>query len=577
MYQMRISQIIWSIPVSIFKNLSISAKLGVIIGVLVLTMVLGTGMILLNMKDAMLAERLAKVKALTEASVNVALALQKRAAAGELTEQQTKESWRATIGSMVYEDGEYLFVFDEDGTVFAHVRPELLGQNLWDMKDAEGKPLVQGLWAAARSGREGDAYAYFWQKTQDTPALSKISWAMVVPGWNVMVGTGVYTDDLEAAFLEKALRVGALMGVLVLIGIGIAVMISRDVSRSMRGVSTVMEAMAAGDLSREVPERERKDEIGRITRSLEVLRSGAAEAEQLRAKQEGMKQAAAQERQDDLRRIADQFQATIEGVVVQVSSTSQDVRQGATEMASVSSATRDQATQATGATKDAASNVQTVAAAAEELTVSIQEIGRQTGNARDISQEAVTAADRSSKTIRGLVSAAEEIGNVLNLIADIAAQTNLLALNATIEAARAGEAGKGFAVVASEVKSLASQTGRATDEIKSHIDGIRTAVGEAADEMNHIREVIGSVSESATAISAAIEEQSAATQEIVRNVQQVSAGTQQISGNIGQVSEAANQAGVVSERLLGAANDLSSNSQTLQAKVADFLKSLRTG
>ncbi|MCH2394068.1 methyl-accepting chemotaxis protein [Oceanibaculum sp.] len=562
---------------SLFKNLSISAKLGVIIGVLVLTMALGVGLTLSNMHGAMLAERLAKVKALTEASVNVALALQKRVAAGELTEQQAKESWRTTTSSMVYEKVEYLFAWTLEGDNVAHIRADMQGKNLWGLQDSNGTFVLREMRRAAESGAGGGRFDYLWPKTKDAEPINKISWGMLVPGWNIMVGTGVYTDDLDAAFMDKALHVAALMGVLVLIGIGIAVVISRDVSRSMRGVSGVMEAMAAGDLSRAVPDRERKDEIGRISRSLEVLRSAAAETEQLRAEQERMKAAAAQARQDDLRRVADQFQATIEGVVVQVSSTSQAVRQGATEMASVSSLTRDQARQATGATQDAANNVQTVAAAAEELTVSIQEIGRQTGNARDISQEAVTAADRSSTTIQGLVSAAEEIGNVLNLIADIAAQTNLLALNATIEAARAGEMGKGFAVVASEVKNLASQTAKATDEIKSHIDGIRGAVGEAAGEMSHIREIIGSVSESATAISAAIEEQSAATQEIVRNVQQVSAGTQQISGNIGQVSEAANQAGTVSERLLGAANDLSTNSQTLQAKVAEFLKSLRAG
>jgi methyl-accepting chemotaxis protein len=198
---------------------------------------------------------------------------------------------------------------------------------------------------------------------------------------------------------------------------------------------------------------------------------------------------------------------------------------------------------------------------------------RMTRDISDISRHILT----TSQHISTLNSNAGRIGGILSMIDDVSRQTKLLAFNASIEAARAGEAGKGFAVVASEVKSLASQTGRATDEIKSHIDGIRGAVGEAAGEMNHIREIIGSVSESATAISAAIEEQSAATQEIVRNVQQVSQGTQQISGNIGQVSEAANQAGTVSERLLGAANDLSSNSQMLQAKVADFLKSLRTG
>ncbi|MBC7135156.1 methyl-accepting chemotaxis protein [Oceanibaculum nanhaiense] len=562
---------------SLFKNLSISAKLGVIIGVLVLTMALGVGLTLSNMHGAMLAERLAKVKALTEASVNVALALQKRVAAGELTEQQAKESWRVTTSSMVYEKVEYLFAWTLEGDNFAHIRADMQGKNLWGLQDSNGTFVLREMRRAAESGPEGGRFDYLWPKVKDAEPINKISWGMLVPGWNIMVGTGVYTDDLDAAFLEKALRVGALMGVLVLIGIGIAVVISRDVSTSMRGVSGVMEAMAAGDLSREVPDQGRRDEIGRIGRSLEVLRAAAAETEKLRNEQEAMKLAAAQARQDDLRRIADQFQTTIESVVVQVSSASQDVRQGATEMASVSSVTRDQANQATSATQDAANNVQTVAAAAEELTVSIQEIGRQTGNARDVSQQAVTAADRSSSTIQGLVSAAEEIGNVLNLIADIAAQTNLLALNATIEAARAGEMGKGFAVVASEVKNLASQTAKATEEIKSHIDGIRTAVGGAAGEMSHIREIIGSVSESATAISAAIEEQSAATQEIVRNVQQVSAGTQQISGNIGQVSDAANQAGAVSEKLLEAANDLSSNSQTLQAKVGDFLKSLRAG
>ncbi|MBU2090573.1 MAG: cache domain-containing protein, partial [Alphaproteobacteria bacterium] len=227
---------------SIFKNLSISAKLGVIIGVLVLTMALGTGMLLTNMRDAMLAERLAKVKALTEASVNVALALQKRVTAGELTEQQAKESWRATTSSMVYEKVEYLFAWTLEGDNFAHIRPDLQGKNLWGMQDSTGKYVLRDMRRAAESGVGGGRFDYLWPKVKDAEPINKISWGMLVPGWNIMVGTGVYTDDLEAAFLEKALRVGGLMGALVLFGIGIAVVISRDVSKSMRGVSGVMEA-----------------------------------------------------------------------------------------------------------------------------------------------------------------------------------------------------------------------------------------------------------------------------------------------------------------------------------------------
>ena len=122
--------------------------------------------------------------------------------------------------------------------------------------------------------------------------------------------------------------------------------------------------------------------------------------------------------------------------------------------------------------------------------------------------------------MRVLAEGAQRIGQVVDMISNIAGQTNLLALNATIEAARAGEAGKGFAVVASEVKSLATQTARATDEIGAQIRQIQSATTEAVEAIKAISATIEEVSTIATTIASAVEEQGAATLEISRNIQQ---------------------------------------------------------
>src|SRR5262249_15463735 len=156
-------------------------------------------------------------------------------------------------------------------------------------------------------------------------------------------------------------------------------------------------------------------------------------------------------------------------------------------------------------------NVQTVASAAEELNASIGEIGRQVTQSAQIAGKAVSEAERTQATVRSLADGAQKIGDVVKLINDIAGQTNLLALNATIEAARAGEAGKGFAVVASEVKSLATQTAKATEEIAAQIGAIQNATGDAVGAIDGIGKTIAELSHIATAIASAVEEQGAAT------------------------------------------------------------------
>jgi methyl-accepting chemotaxis protein len=203
-----------------------------------------------------------------------------------------------------------------------------------------------------------------------------------------------------------------------------------------------------------------------------------------------------------------------------------------------------------------------VASASEELAASVSEISRQVAEAMKVVGVAVTEAGKSEKLVSALVGTAEKISNVSAMIAQIAGQTNLLALNATIEAARAGEAGKGFAVVASEVKSLATQTAKATDEISLQIKEIQESSKTTATSIKEIAEVISKVSQISTSISSAVEEQSAATQEV--------------STNIVGVKQAAHETGKASTDVLTGAQELSKHALDLRERVEKFLASVRS-
>jgi methyl-accepting chemotaxis protein len=196
-------------------------------------------------------------------------------------------------------------------------------------------------------------------------------------------------------------------------------------------------------------------------------------------------------------------------------------------------------------------------------------------NSSKITREAVDNVERTNNTVKGLAEAAEKIGQVVGLINEIASQTNLLALNATIEAARAGEAGKGFAVVASEVKSLATQTAKATEEIGGQIAAIQAATDQSVEAMGSIGEVMQRINAVTTAVASAVEEQGAATQEISRNVQQASVGTTEVSSNITGVTQAAAETGKAAGQVLTAAGELGQQSVTLQREVDHFIATIR--
>ncbi|MFN5484882.1 MAG: methyl-accepting chemotaxis protein [Bradyrhizobium sp.] len=360
------------------------------------------------------------------------------------------------------------------------------------------------------------------------------------------------------------------------LGLGWAFLLGKGISRPIAAMCAAMRELAAGNFDVVLPGLGRRDELGEMAGAVEEFKVQAvATAERDAATQEAQNKASATARRAELIRFADEFESAVGSIVSNVSASAVQLESAAGTLTRTAETTQNLSSQVAGASEEASSNMQSVASATEELSASVDEIGRRAKESSQIADSAVRQAEQTDARIGKLSRAAQEIGDVVKLITAIAEQTNLLALNATIEAARAGDAGRGFAVVASEVKSLASQTARATDEISTHITGMQAATQESVAAIKEIGGTIGQISGIATNIASSVEQQSAATQEIARSVQNVAQGTQETASSVTQVNRGAAETGAASEEVLNSARSLSVESSRLREELDRFMANIR--
>ncbi len=365
-----------------------------------------------------------------------------------------------------------------------------------------------------------------------------------------------YINALTGQILASLLGGAVAMIVIVLIFIG------RIVTRPLGLLKQSIAELADGRTDIAVPYRGRADEIGQIASAVEVLRVGVEERLRLEDEQ---RQSYEQQRSREqrLRDLSDAFRDAATRMQGTVDEQMTALKATAEGLSATSSDTRRRAEAMRDKSISASSNVRSVAAAAEELSSSIQEIGEQIRRSTEAVAEVDAEAASSSGQIGALSDAADRIGAVVDLIRGIAAQTNLLALNATIEAARAGEAGKGFAVVASEVKDLAGQTAKATDDIASQVEQIQASTRTAVDAIQGITHKIASVRSLSDAIDAAVTQQSQATDEISRSIATAAEGTTMVAGEVETVEAA-------SAETVTVANEVNATAQTVERGIRDF-------
>jgi methyl-accepting chemotaxis protein len=478
------------------------------------------------------------------------------------------ETIRKLVDDIRYEadSSGYFFVYEETTCLAMPVKKQLQGKEMGETKDKNGVYLVKELRNAAKNG--GGFVRYIWPKPGlgDTP---KISYAEMIPGTNLWIGTGVYLDNITknqenigtAITTQVKKNILYMVGVAGLIFIGIitlCLVIVIGIVRSLRSMVDSFRDVAEGegDLTKRI-EIQSKDEIAELAHWFNIFLE----------KLQNMIGTIARNTDD-----VDIESRNLSTIAENLDGNARETSERSDSVATASEELSTNMNSVAAAMEQSTTNTSMVASAAEEMTATINEIAENTTTAHSISEVAVQQAEKTSSRVAELGASADAISKVTETITEISEQTNLLALNATIEAARAGEAGKGFAVVANEIKELAKQTAEATLDIKKQIDEVQNTTTTTVGEITEITNVINNVNEIVTTISTAVGEQSAATREIATNISQAAAGLTEVNENINQVTMVSSTITQDITTVNTAAGEISENSTKVNVSSSDLLR-----
>ncbi len=536
----------------VLQNLKVAQKLLILIIGALISIVLITGVFLFFHKQVMLQDRMTKTRHLVESAYGVLDYHDKKVQSGEMTEAEAQEQAMRIVEGMRYEEKDYFWINDMHPVMIMHPYVKKLeGTDISDFKDPNGKRLFVEFVNVVKA--EGAGFVdYVWQKGDDaTNLLPKTSYVKGFEPWGWIIGSGIYVDDVQAAFYQESINYGVAILIAIIILSMIAFWISRSITRPLQKAVEIADQLAVGDVSMEITP-EGRDEVGTLLRSMRKM-SGATRLITRVAKEvaEGHLDIAIRKRsdKDELMSALADMTGHLKNVVQGVKSASLHITAGSQAMSDSAQILSSGAAQQAAAAEEAASSI-------EEMTANIRQNADNSLQTEKIATKAAEDAQQGGRAVEKTVVAMKEIAEKITIIEEIARQTNLLALNAAIEAARAGEHGKGFAVVAAEVRKLAERSQVAAGEI-NELSTSSVAVAEQAGRyLNDIVPDIQKTADLIQEISAASKEQDAGADQIGRSIQQLDVVIQQNAS--------------AAEQFASTAEELTSQAAELEKVIAFF-------
>jgi len=527
------------------QNLKVVQKLLILIIGALISIVVITGIFLFFHKQVMLEDRMTKTRHLVESAYGVLDYHYKKVQSGELAGAEAQEQAMRIVEGMRYEEKDYFWINDMQPVMIMHPYVKKLdGTDISDFKDPNGKRLFVEMVKVVKA--EGAGFVdYVWQKGDDaTNLLPKISYVKGFEPWGWIIGSGIYIDDVQAAFYQESINYGVAILMAIIILSLIAFWISQSITRPLKKAVEIADQLAVGDVSIEITP-EGRDEVGTLLRSMRKM-SGATRVVTRMAKEvaEGHLDIAIRKRsdKDELMTALADMTERLKNVVQGVKSASMHITAGSRAMSDSAQVLSSGAAEQAAATEEAASSI-------EEMTANIRQNADNSLQTEKIATKAAEDAQQGGRAVEKTVVAMKAIAEKITIIEEIARQTNLLALNAAIEAARAGEHGKGFAVVAAEVRKLAERSQVAAGEINDLSTSSVAVAEQAGQYLNDIVPDIQKTADLIQEISAASKEQDAGADQIGRSIQQ-------LDGVIQQNASAAEQFASTAEELTGQAEDL---------------------